>query len=48
MKSKLCFAASALALIVGLVSMELFMEMYDVKLQMWGLKAWGLKSGTGS
>jgi hypothetical protein len=36
MKSKLCFAASALGLIVGLVSIALFMEMYDVQPQTWG------------
>ena len=36
MKSRLCFAASAFALIAGLVLIALFMEMYDVKPQTWG------------
>ncbi len=36
MKFKLLFAASAVALIVGLVSIVLVMEMYDVKPQTWG------------
>src|SRR3990172_881403 len=36
MKSELLFAASDLALMVGLVSIALFMEMYDVKPQTWG------------
>jgi hypothetical protein len=36
MKSKLLFAASALALLVWLASIALFMEMYDVKPQTWG------------
>jgi len=36
MKSKLYFAVSALALIGCVVSIALFMEMYDLKPQTWG------------
>ena len=36
MKSKALFAASTLAFIVGLASLVLFMEMFDVNPQTWG------------
>jgi hypothetical protein len=36
MRPKLLFAASALALVVGLVSIAMLMEMYDVKPHSWG------------
>lgn len=36
MRPKLLFAGSAVALVLGFLSIALFMEMYDLKPQSWG------------